>query len=63
MKGDPEDLRKLAEDLKWCIRKHPDAIQNNPDIAKDIVNARDKADAKFRQVTEGRYPRKLEDYE
>ena len=63
MKSDPEDLRNLAEDLKGCIQRHPDAIRANPDIATDIVKARDLAEAKYRRITENRYPRTLKDYE
>jgi len=62
MKGDPEDLRNLAEDLRGCIKRHDDAIRHNPDIATDIIKARDKAFKRYEEVTESRYPKKLDDY-
>jgi len=51
-KGDPEDLHNLAEDLKGCLHRHPDAIQHNPDIAGDIVRSQDKAEQRYRSLTE-----------
>lgn len=54
MKGNPEDLYHLGEDLRGVIHRHEDAVKNNPDIAKDIISARDKAIERYRQVTEGR---------
>lgn len=54
MKADPEDLHNLAEDLKGVIRRHPDALHNNRDIADDLVKVRDKAEKRYGSVTEGR---------
>ena len=57
MKGDPDDLRLLIEDLRGCISRHPDAIRSNPDIASDIVKARDHAAAKYARITEDKPPK------
>lgn len=52
MKIKPEELRKLADDLRWVIAKNSDVMQSEPDIAKDIVNARDKAQKKYQEVSQ-----------
>lgn len=54
MKADPEDLHKLAEDVKGCIQRHPDAIRANPDIASDLIKVRDKIYKRYEEVTEGK---------
>ena len=51
-KCNPEEVRELSEDLQGVLHRHPDAVRANPDIADDIVHARDKAAAKYRQITE-----------
>ena len=58
MKGDPEDLRKLADDLQFALQRRQDAIRNNPDIATDIVNVLDKTRKRYEEVTEGNAPPK-----
>lgn len=50
MKADPEDLRKLADDLQRTMDKHPDACNHNPDITIDIRSARDKAVRRYHEV-------------
>ena len=40
-KGNADDIRALAEDLTECMRKHPDALRNNPDLAEQITRVRD----------------------
>jgi hypothetical protein len=54
MKDDPEDLRRLAEDLQGSLQRHSDAVRNNPDIATDIVKVRDRAIRRYEEVSEGR---------
>lgn len=54
MKADPEDLRRLAEDLQGALQRHTDAIRHNPDIATDIVKVRDRALKRYEQVAENR---------
>ena len=56
MKGDPEDLRKLADDLQFALQRRQDAIRNNPDLAADIVKVRDKVRNRYKEVTEGNTP-------
>ena len=56
MKGDPEDLRKLADDLQFALQRRQDAVRNNPDIATDLVKVRDKVRKRYEEVTEGKFP-------
>jgi hypothetical protein len=55
MKSDPEDLKNLSEDLHGALHRHPDAIRANPDIAADIIKARDKAAKRYEEVTEKKH--------
>lgn len=54
MKGDPQDVRDLAEDLKGCIQRHPDALKHNPDIQNDLVKVRDNTFKRYAQISEGK---------
>ena len=54
MKADPQDLKNLAADLHGALHRHNDACRNNPDIQTDLVKLRDKVNARWREVTEGR---------
>jgi hypothetical protein len=51
-KGSPQDLKDLAEDLKGCVQRHPDALKNNPDIQTDLVKVRDKAMGRYDKISE-----------
>ena len=37
MKGNPADIRGLAEDLGLCRSNHKDALKHNPDLAADLL--------------------------
>lgn len=52
MKADPEDIRKMAEDLQGALQRHTDAVRNNPDLASEVVKVRDKWTDRYRKVTE-----------
>ena len=55
MKGNPQDLKDLAEDLKGCVQRHPDALKNNPDIQVDLVKVRDKAMERYDKISEKKH--------
>ena len=50
-KGDPEELHNLANDVRWILKKNDGAVRRNPEITKDLVSARDKADKKYEELT------------
>lgn len=50
MKVDPEKLKKFADDCRWVIAKNPEIVQAEPEMIKDVVSARDKADKKYAEV-------------
>lgn len=50
MKADPEDLRKLADDLDKAVHEHQDAIRHNPDIHSHIRSAKEKAISRYHEV-------------
>lgn len=52
MKEDPSELWNLHEDLRGVIHRHPAVIRVYPEIATHIIQARDKAVAEWRKVTE-----------
>ena len=52
MKGDPEDVKNLAEDLKGALHRHPDAVRNNPDLAGELVRLRDKVYHRYEHIAE-----------
>lgn len=54
MKGDPEDIKNLAEDLHGALHRHNDACKNNPDLQTELVKLRDKAYRRYEEVSEGR---------
>jgi hypothetical protein len=51
-KANPADLRAFGDDLDKCIHDHPDTIQHNPDLARDVMKARDEAYRRHDKVTE-----------
>lgn len=51
-KGNLKDLGDLAEDIKGCIQRHPDALKHNPDLQTDLVNARDKAMKRYSDISD-----------
>lgn len=54
MKGDPQDIRDLAEDLQGALQRHADAVRHNPDIATEIVKIRDRTFKRYEEVSEKR---------
>ena len=40
MKGNPQDIHDLGEDLQKAIDNHSDAMRHNPDIATDLMKVR-----------------------
>lgn len=52
MKSDPEDLRRLEEDLRKAGVAHPDALAKHPDIAIDLGKLMKKTWDRFEQVAE-----------
>lgn len=52
MKGNPADVRGLAEDLTRAIAEHPDACRLNPDLYADLVKLRDRVKVRYDQISE-----------
>ncbi len=52
MRGDRQDLKDLAEDLKGCVNRHQDAIRHNPDIAAELIKVRDKTMKRWEDLSE-----------
>ena len=54
MKGDPADIRALAQDLDDVYHDHPNAISANPDLAADLLQLRKKTRERYEKIDEGR---------
>lgn len=52
MKGDPEDLKKMADDLGQAIEKHPDAMRSNPDLAGESLRLHRKWLDRYNSISE-----------
>ena len=52
MKGNPADIRGLAEDLDLCRSNHKDALHHNPDLDADLMKLAREAHARWAQVVE-----------
>jgi hypothetical protein len=56
LKGNPADVCELSEDIGRCIGNHPDAITHNPDIARKLLNLRDKTRERYERIAEKQSP-------
>ena len=50
MKGNPQDLHDLGEDLQKTIDTHQDALRHNPDIAAELMKTRAKVRDRYESV-------------
>ena len=48
----PEKLKDAADDLQGWLSRHEEVSRVEPEITKTVIDARDKAYKKWRQVSE-----------
>ncbi len=62
MKLDPEELHEAAEDLQGWLHRHPGVVKAEPEITRHVIQARDLAERKYREVTSPKPPPKPEGF-